>query len=226
VLTNKNYLLIALGAAIALLFLLFPYIDIAFSSLFFDTHTGKFAYKDSDIVRFLYHFVIKVIQLFTIGVIILLVLTLYCKKEFFNISKKKLLYLIVVLIVGPILVVNILFKDNWGRARPSHIVEFNGTQKFTPPFVKTNQCDTNCSFVCGHASAAFYFFALIPLVAPRNRKAVAWFALLFGTLIGLVRIIQGGHFLSDVIFSGFFVYFSYKIVYWVMFERNVQHSKP
>ncbi len=223
-LTNKNYLLIAFGVAIATLFLLFPHIDIAFSSIFFDVQTGKFIYKESQVVRFLYHFVIKVVQLFAIGVIALLLLSLYYKKEFFNLSKKKLLYLLVVLIVGPILVVNIIFKDNWGRARPAHIVEFNGTQKFTPPFVKTNQCDTNCSFVCGHASAAFYFFALIPLVAPRHQRAVAWFALTFGTLIGLVRIVQGGHFLSDVIFSGFFVYFSYKIVYWVMFERPAPHS--
>jgi membrane-associated phospholipid phosphatase len=34
----------------------------------------------------------------------------------------------------------------------------------------------------------------------------AWLALLYALLLGLVRIAVGGHFLSDVIASGFFVW--------------------
>ena len=205
------------------LFVLFPSIDIEFSSFFFDESRGGFYLGEYSIIKFFYKFVIIVIKLFTVGIILLLLISLIFKKKFLNLTKKKLIYLLLVLALGPIAIVNLVFKDNLGRARPRHIVEFKGDKKFTPAFVKTNQCDTNCSFVCGHASAGFYFFALIPLV--RYRRSMAWFALGFGSFIGLIRVVQGGHFLSDVIFSGFFVYFSYKIVYYFMFEKYYGEKK-
>ena len=216
--TKTDTLLLFLFIILATIFLLFPHIDIDFSSLFYDESRGGFYLSENIIIKFFYKFVVVVIQTFTLLIILLLLISGILKKEFLNLTKKKLIYLLLVLALGPIAIVNLVFKDNWGRVRPRHIVEFKGDKNFTPAFIKTNQCDKNCSFVCGHASAAFYFFALIPLV--RFRKTMALFAFSFGSLIGLVRIVQGGHFLSDVIFSGFFVYFSYRIVYYLMFKKN------
>ena len=55
------------------------------------------------------------------------------------------------LIVGPIvgsgLIANFFFKDNWGRARPVHIEEFGGEKLYTPPFVISDQCLKNCSWI-------------------------------------------------------------------------------
>ncbi|MGE4012515.1 MAG: phosphatase PAP2 family protein, partial [Alphaproteobacteria bacterium] len=110
-----------------------------------------------------------------------------------------------VFICGPGIVVNVIFKDNWGRARPDYVVEFGGTKKFTPPLVITDQCKRNCSFVAGHPSVLFAGFALVLVM--RRRRALGYAAVIaLGGLAGLGRIMEGGHFLSDVIFAGLFVY--------------------
>lgn len=100
-----------------------------------------------------------------------------------------------------------MLKDNWGRARPSHTVEFGGKKTFTPALIISNQCDHNCSFVCGHAAMAFTPVALAFVLRPRRQRRWALAAGLgFGGLVGVVRIIEGGHFLSDVLFAGLLVY--------------------
>ena len=114
------------------------------------------------------------------------------------------LYLIAVVAIGPGLVVNVVFKDHWGRARPRDVVEFGGAKAFTPAFVISDQCPKNCSFVAGHPSMAFAMVALA-LVAARKRRAwLIALALTVGAVVGFGRIVQGGHFLSDVVFSAIF----------------------
>jgi len=128
-----------------------------------------------------------------------------------------------VFVVGPGIVVNTIFKDNWGRARPSYVVEFGGTKKFTPPLVITDQCERNCSFVAGHPSMLFAGFALV--LAMRRRRALGYAAVLaLGGMAGLGRIMEGGHFLSDVIFAGLFVYlvawlWHFLLYRWLLPER-------
>ena len=64
-------------------------------------------------------------------------------------------------IVGPVigcgLIANFYFKDNWGRARPINIQEFGG-EKLIPSY-NIDQCERNCSWISGEASAAFSFIA-------------------------------------------------------------------
>jgi lipid A 4'-phosphatase len=106
------------------------------------------------------------------------------------------------LITGPLVVANIGLKDHWGRARPRDVIEFSGTKAFTPPFPPANQCESNCSFVSGEASSTFIvLFAAAFLFAPYSRRFVAA-GIILGALTGLIRMAQGGHFLSDVIFAG------------------------
>ncbi len=114
-------------------------------------------------------------------------------------------YLVVSLIVGPGLIVNTLLKDHWGRARPVSVQQFGGAAHFTPPLVVSDQCLSNCSFPSGHAALGFWLvsFALLAPLPWRGRAVAA--SLAFGSLIGVTRIAQGGHFLSDVIASGIIV---------------------
>ena len=42
------------------------------------------------------------------------------------------LFLVLTLALGPGIVANTLLKDHWGRARPIDVVEFAGTDRFTP----------------------------------------------------------------------------------------------
>ena len=114
---------------------------------------------------------------------------------------RKVLYLLLVLIVGAGLIVNVAFKDNFGRARPRDVVEFNGPRTFTPAFVMTDQCRKNCSFSSGDVAAGFFSIALVML----SRRRVYYLAAgALGTAIALSRLASGAHFLSDV-FTSFFV---------------------
>lgn len=117
--------------------------------------------------------------------------------------RRRFAYLLVVMLLGPGLLVNGLFKAEWGRARPSQVVEFGGTKTFTPALVRTDQCAKNCSFVSGHASMGFYLAALAWVL--RDPRWL-WAGIVLGAYAGLGRMAQGAHFLSDVVFSFWCVY--------------------
>ncbi|MBI1262280.1 MAG: phosphatase PAP2 family protein [Rhizobiales bacterium] len=125
----------------------------------------------------------------------------------------KLLYLLLALLLAPGFVVNSVFKDEWGRARPWQTETFGGDKSFTPPWVMVNQCAKNCSFVSGHAAMGFYVFAFGFLAAGAWRRRLFILGCVTGGLVGLGRVVQGDHFLSDVIFSGFIVYFICWLLY-------------
>ena len=112
------------------------------------------------------------------------------------------LFVIAVLIVGPGVVANLILKDNLGRARPREVIEFGGTKAYSPPLLPSRECDRNCSFVSGEASSQFAAFFALAFVLPQFRKALIGVALVAGTVAGAVRITQGGHFVSDVVFAG------------------------
>lgn len=119
-------------------------------------------------------------------------------------KRKIFLFLFLSLVIGPGILVNAVFKNNSvGRARPSQIVEFGGQEQFTPAWVYSGACETNCSFVSGHASMGFYFIALGWLL---RRQRWFWIGFGIGSLVGLTRIVQGGHFLSDTVFAFWVVY--------------------
>jgi len=194
-------------------FLLFPQLDLYFSSLFYQ---NGFYLKDTFFAKAIYSLTSLSIAVFGIGVLGLLLFNYFKRKQL----SKELLYLLIVLILGPGLIVNTLFKDHWGRARPSQIVQFGGEKSFSTAGVIVQECNKNCSFPSGHAAAGFYFFALAFLLRGVKRKIAFWIALLWGSLVGFVRVVQGGHFLSDVVCSGVIVYLVSLGVYYLMFERK------
>jgi lipid A 4'-phosphatase len=100
------------------------------------------------------------------------------------------------------LVVNFFLKNLWGRSRPNDIFQFGGSDMFTPWYIVGENCISNCSFVSGDASVGFF---LILFYFITKKIIYCYLALFFGTIIGFIRIIAGGHFLSDVIFSQIFV---------------------
>ncbi len=120
---------------------------------------------------------------------------------FLGISRRVALYLLGSLALGPGLVVNSILKDHWGRPRPSTILEFGGSHAYVAPMAITDGCARNCSFPSGHAALGFWLVAVALLAPPRWRPWAIGAAAVAGALVGLVRIAQGGHFLSDVVFS-------------------------
>jgi lipid A 4'-phosphatase len=112
-----------------------------------------------------------------------------------------------------------------GRARPDEVTHFGGARTFTPAFVPADQCESNCSFVSGHAAFVFGGFA-VALVA-RRRRATTLLVAVLGGLAGLGRMLQGAHFLSDIVFAGVFMYAVAWLLHRALYRDALHaHARP
>jgi len=187
--------------------------------MFFYDPVSRFYLADAPFCRWIYESV-EIVSIAWVVLAVLLLATIWIrKKNWFGLSAKHLIYLLAALAIGPGLIVNFVFKDNWGRARPNDVIQFGGTSAFTPAFAISGECHHNCSFVSGHAAVGFYFIAF-GFLFRRRRSLVVLLAGIYGTVVGLVRILQGGHFLSDIVFAFFIIHALSAVLYWIMFERK------
>lgn len=187
----------------SIVFFQYPDLDIYVSSLFYNIDSG-FIFSNNFLALFLF----KTLPTFTIIFAIILILRViigYCFKK--DNKAKILLYctILVSLAVGPGIIVNSVLKENFGRARPKQIVEFGAKKNFSKVYVYSDQCKKNCSFSSGHAAAAFGFTSIALLVSPQYQLLAYFLGLFYGCLVGAGRIIQGGHFISDILASGWIV---------------------
>ena len=98
--------------------------------------------------------------------------------------------------------VNLILKNLWGRARPNEVLQLGGKETFSPWFEISNTCETNCSFVSGDASVGF---SIIILYLITKKIIFLYASAVAGLVLGFIRIMAGGHFLSDIFFAGFFI---------------------
>lgn len=113
------------------------------------------------------------------------------------------LFLVVYLLLGPGLVINTGFKDHWGRPRPIEINNFGGAQKYQPVWERGTP-GQGFSFPSGHAAVGFFLFAPFFFLRKQSPKWAAFFLLLglaYGAFMGIGRMAQGGHFVTDVLWS-------------------------
>lgn len=206
---SRFLLLVAIVAAVV--FTAFPGIDLWMSGLFFRPDSG-FYLEDSWWAVGMYESIPIIAIAVGVGSLLGLIRNLVRKRQD-PLSNRFFLFVLVALAVGPGLVVNAGFKDHWGRARPRDVTEFAGQKRFTPALQPTDQCGRNCSFVAGHPSVMFWLAALgFAAASRRRRNGIIAGAATLGLVAGLGRIVQGGHFLSDVVFSGLAVF----TVVWVL----------
>ena len=105
-----------------------------------------------------------------------------------------------------------MFKEHWGRPRPIDVTQFGGTEHFRPWWDPRGDCPKNCSFVAGEPSGAFWTLAPAAVVPPQWRALAYGAALTFGAAVGMLRIVAGAHFFSDVVFAGVFSF----LVIWLV----------
>jgi len=189
-----------------------PEADVWVSQQFFVPEKG-FIYAQHPAVLFSYTLFAQM-HFWVIGLLLAYVLWSYMKglqrHAIVNrLHRRYALFLLVVLFVGPGVGVNGIWKEHWGRARPFDVQNFGGTHTYTSPMQPAHECDTNCSFVSGHAAMGFYWLSLAWIF---KRRYWIFVGLLLGSLVGWGRILQGNHFLSDIVFSFWTVYFSTCVV--------------
>lgn len=220
-----RHLPIATALLLALLLLRWPTIDLWFSALFYHPETGFFL-RDRVWAVFIYHATNGVTLIALLGLLTALLLPLLPAIRARwqpPLQRAQLLYLLFALLLGPGLLVNEVLKNHWDRARPSQVTEFGGGAQFTPPLLPADECAENCSFVSGHAAMGFILLAIGYATGRRRRWLLL--ALVVGGVIGMVRIVQGGHFLSDVIFSFYAVWGSSALLYRSM-QRWLSPNAP
>lgn len=127
------------------------------------------------------------------------------------------------LALGPGLIVNVGLKELWGRPRPIQCTAFNGDREFLPVGTWARERSRNSSFPSGHAAVAFYLMMPGFVTAKRRPYLTAAF-FLTGTAIGLgmgvTRVIQGGHFVSDVLWAGALVYLTGAALSWLILRND------
>ena len=190
--------------ALAALFLAVPEIDLAVSGLFYRTQEGFFL-RDAWPATALYEATRLLTLLLALGLVGLLVYAHMRRRGPWPARRAPLWFLFLALLLGPGLLAHVVLKDHWDRARPRQVEQFGGDRQFSPPLLPTDQCRKNCSFVSGHAVMGFYLVAFG--FVSRHRRTWLLAGLTAGAIIGLVRIVQGGHFLSDVIFAFYATWF-------------------
>ncbi len=207
--------LLALTACIAL-FTLFPRLDLQVSAWLHDPRTG-FRWAQEPLVLLSY----EVFKAHRIGWIVLALAASLVAMHFMPTAqtgrRRAVAFLLALILLGPVLAVNAGFKNHWGRARPVRVMQFGGTSAYSPPLWPALECRANCSFVSGHAAAAFVLTGLY-WITRRRRWLAAGLAL--GSAVGLGRMLQGGHFLSDVVFAFWTIYLIGGGLAWLMLGQH------
>ena len=218
--SNLMFCLFAIGSG--LLFYLYPDFDLHISGWL---KAVSLQHLDG-LFYFIYKSPIVVSVVSMLFLVVELLFFIVCRRTIvFPVSTS--IFLLLCWIIGPALIVNVVFKNHVGRPRPSQIVEFNGSHHYVPPFSLSNACKKNCSFVCGHSSVGFVFSALA-FVYRDSRRKILLLSIFSGSVVGFVRMIQGGHFLSDIVFSFVFTYLGVYLAYRFMryFRCDIRMTKP
>jgi lipid A 4'-phosphatase len=130
-----------------------------------------------------------------------------------------------VALVGPGLVIEGVFKNTVGRPRPVQVDVFGGPKSYQGPFVIGQDPGSHKSFCSSHAAAGFALMGLGLGCGPVWRRR--WFLIgtVAGAAVGMGRILQGGHFLSDIIFAFYAVWLSCEWVAWMDRRRTMRKAE-
>lgn len=199
-------------------FVVFPESDLAVSSLFYRPD-GGFYLRHHPILEALTWSARYGAYTLAFGFLTLAVGCLVAKRAILGQTARVWAFLLFALLVGPGLVANVIFKDNWGRARPRQTEVFGGVAPFTPALLPASNCARNCSFVSGDGSFGFFLPCLAVLAPPRARRRAFWSLLAFGSLFGIGRIISGAHFISDVVYAACLTMATNTLSYRLFFRR-------
>ena len=182
-------------------------IDIYFSSLFYFGDKQFLLQSYYDLTFFVRKIILPIIIVY---IFILPIFSFFLPlKQLYLKYKFKLRDIIFLWATGVFnlgVVVNLFFKKIWGRARPGDIWQMGGKDDFTPWFQISDACNNNCSFFSGDASVGF---SIIVFYFLTKKIFFFWSSLFFGFGIGLIRIMEGGHFFSDIVIAAMVMYLIY-----------------
>lgn len=134
-----------------------------------------------------------------------------CGRSWLQVPARLWGFILALYVSGPTLLVEVVVKRLWGRARPDSVHEFGGPHSFSLPTEFVDACARNCSFVSGEVSGATVL-GLSLLAISRHlglrgpaRSAMLVVALTLPLTATLLRVTAGRHFLSDAVMAVLFM---------------------
>ena len=130
-------------------------------------------------------------------------------------------------IIASALLVNVVLKDHTGRPRPREIKQFSGNWEYLPA-LQTGIPGRGHSFPCGHCSIAFTLTSGVVFWRHSRKFAILSLSLglVFGMLMSIARIAQGGHFISDAMWSLGVVWLTLAALYYFVYQPPRTEKKP
>ena len=207
-----NYIVVLLG--LCLFLTVSPTLDLYISSIFYIDKSQFYLQSFHLLSLFFREILIPIILIY---ILVFPLLSKYMSNIFFGyrFSINEILLIWFSQILSLIVIVNLLFKNLWGRSRPGDILEFGGKDIFTPWYKIGEVCQTNCSFVSGDASVGF---GIIILYLITKNIFFLHASLICGIGLGIIRIMAGGHFLSDILFAALLV-FLFNIIFFQIYKK-------
>jgi lipid A 4'-phosphatase len=195
-------------ACCVLLFLIWPELDLIVTRMFFDPLRQQFPANELPWVKWVYDDTPVINQ--WLGLLMVTALLVHWIRPGWPVLRvrKSMCAWLLVVGIGLGFVVDWMLKDHFGRPHPYQTHVFTGDQDFVPAFHYRPLCELNCSFVSGHAAGGFVWMAWGMWGLRRRRQLWLLAGIAAGSFIGAARIMQGGHFLSDVVFSGWVIWLS------------------
>jgi membrane-associated PAP2 superfamily phosphatase len=217
---NGTGLTIALTLAVLVggVFGFYPELDLKLAALFFDPEAKRFTNYFYPWLGPIREAAMWIVAAFAAPAVFALVFKLIKPRRPLLVSGRAIVFLLTTLALGPGLVVNMGLKEHWGRSRPIDVPQLAGPERFTPWWDPSGICPKNCSFVSGDTSGAYWLLAPAALAPPQWRAAAYAGAVAFGAGVGLLRMAFGGHFFTDTVFAGIFVFLIIWIVHGLIYR--------
>jgi membrane-associated PAP2 superfamily phosphatase len=215
---NRTGLIVALVIAVVagVAFGLYPDLDLRIARHFYaveDASHNLFAFRIYPPVMLARNLGLWIGTALVAPAVIALLVKLILPRRKLFIPGRAVVFLIGTMILAPGLLVNVLLKDHWGRPRPIDVTQFGGNDPFVAWWDPRGNCPSNCAFVSGDVSGAFWTIAPAALAPPQWRALAYGAALALGAGMAAIRVMAGAHFPSDVIFAGVFTF----LVIWAVY---------
>lgn len=219
------------------IFIKVPNVDLWFSARYWRADTGFFQ-RDNPLVQLLYnltppvgHSIVLLALVVALAAPLLARVARHFKAEqtaqnLTGLWRRTAVACLAVAVISSGLIVEVGLKKTMGRPRPVQTVQFGGDMPFHAAFERGATPGKHKSFTSGHAAAGFSLMALGLCAGPLWRRRWLLIGLVTGSVVGLGRIMQGGHYLSDVVFSFYVVWLTSELVAYAFKRYDLAQLPP